>query len=298
MMPLTQDEKKASVSILLCSGILCSVLFLGLFVPHMLKTDFQQTICTVESAILDKRYCCQIRCVDCRESYFFNPICETFIGETHTKKNLTLCLDGQEKFCAEEGAYCDNGYYCCEYDSESSPYTCKRYVKHRSCQLHCPTCYKAIITYKVLPISHDGIPSTYKIVTDVKKNVETGERLLHERPVGTNRTCWVDPKDSQKIEFSHGISVWSYILLAFFSIPIWIFFLAFIVWWCSYLYAKIYIWWMGRNVEANNIVSNIDNVDNGESESEHTPILGHRSPVVVNEGKILTEAPPEYREQL
>src|SRR5690349_13264799 len=88
--------------------------FLLLLVPDLLTRHWLHRECLVTESVIIPQYCCTSQCSSCREVFPYSPLCTTLVERTHLEKNLSRCLIGEKKFCADEGAFCDNGYHCCE----------------------------------------------------------------------------------------------------------------------------------------------------------------------------------------
>lgn len=200
--------------------------FVVLVVPDLTKLHYLKRECTVVESSISLRYCCTRECSGCLESYPHTPLCSSLIERQHLEKNLKQCMEGNKTFCADEGAFCDGGRYCCDTTpidpfEPNSPTICTREVHHRSCRLHCPTCYKSHVIYSYEKWCEDGLCRQMRVHKDqdCKENRAKAEKLVSLQPVGTRKHCWINPKDSQDIQFTHGIKWWKYLILCLTFFP-------------------------------------------------------------------------------
>jgi len=165
----------------------------------------------------------------CNESPRDRQLCSSIISRTHLEKNVSQCLLGERKFCADEGSLCHVGSHCCEESSvwigpgpADFMWTCDREVKRRSCRLHCPTCWKSKITYVYQKDCSDGACRniTYIKEHDCSLDKLEAERDVISEPLQSRRDCWVDPNDSQNVHFSKYTMWWRILLTLMAAIPV------------------------------------------------------------------------------
>lgn len=205
-------EKQSITYIALVFALFSTCWYMTLLKPEVARLYFPAKSCHISQSIITTRYCCETICNGCYEG--FPPItnCASLITDQYKYKNASMCpID--KTFCAEEGKYCDNGYYCCDkgrqYDDD---WGCDLPVNHRVCTLHCPECYKTRITYR-----YDDVFVPRE--KDFLKNKISAELYLAQNPEGKKRDCWINPKDTHDIHFTKSLTWWKVLVGILLCIP-------------------------------------------------------------------------------
>lgn len=214
---------------ILSSFSVALLFFFILIVPPLTRLHFVHKECIVVESTIVPKYCCKKICSYCDESNRQTPICASLIQRTHLERNITQCLLGEKKFCADEGAYCQKGYKCCEetpyyYDpTDLSKFymICTRWVNNLSCRLHCPTCWKSRIVYAYEKICKDGACRNMTFIKEHECSTDKiqAEKEISFEPVNSRKDCWVNPDDSQDIHFSRDLQWWRIFLVCISAAP-------------------------------------------------------------------------------
>ena len=177
--------------------------------PEVARLGYSWKMCHISESIIIPRYCCETICGGCHEAFPSITTCSSLISHEHKHKNASLChID--KNYCAVEGKFCDNGYYCCT--GRNDDWSCNNHVNHRVCSLHCPECYKTIVTYR-----YDDVFVPQE--RDFFKKRLSAEKFISKNVVGTKRDCWVNPNDTHDIHFTRSITWWKILVELLFSSP-------------------------------------------------------------------------------
>jgi hypothetical protein len=200
--------------------------FLAFLVSPLSHVHFLRHDCTVVESKIIPRYCCQEICNSCQEAFVNTPLCTSLIQRTHLEKNISQCLVGERKFCADEGARCQKGYHCCisapfyydPLDSSKYYYICTRSVRNRSCHLHCPSCWTSRIIYSFE--SQGSIRNvTHVIEHDRKSDEKQARKDVNDSPLYSHRYCWVNPNNSQNVLISRETYWWRILIACLLATP-------------------------------------------------------------------------------
>ena len=287
------------------SLVLGLAFFFVLILPDILTRHWLHRECFVTESSVTSQYCCESTCSSCREVYPYSPLCGSLVERTHLEKNLSQCLIGERKFCADEGAFCDGGYYCCEWGysipgNSNSTWICYRSVNHRACRLHCPTCYTSRIAYTYERWCADGICRNMTVYKDKShgRNKEAAEKVVVNEPLGCRKDCWVNPNDSQQIQFRGRYRWWAILLVILAWAPAGFVILLFLSFYflqgCEFAIEK-WVNWRFRNALMETSGVRFQRHDAEEAESR--PILRRwREDEEDGSGNGSSDPPPKYEE--
>lgn len=206
---------ESNILITFLSVLVSTVFFFSSLYPEVARKSFSHHLCTITDNTLSSKYCCRQLCNECSEAPPLAPLCSGLIAKTHLKKNATLC-PVDKSFCADEGAFCHNGWTCCvNYDGQ-----CEVSVKRNLCQMHCPECYSVSLSY-TYSVVVNGKPEVFTVVrdTDFKEEKELAERFLQGHRVNTVLDCYVNPSNVHDVLFTKNYTWWKILVVCLAILP-------------------------------------------------------------------------------
>ncbi|KAJ7205009.1 hypothetical protein GGX14DRAFT_368356 [Mycena pura] len=216
-------------------------LFFGLNYSEIIRHGWPLTRCTVLSADIATRYCCETSCAtgSCKDAPNGSQQCSALISSIDSGYSPSDCASNSSSCPTQIGNTCDGGYYCCSTCcstctsctsicsgnppscSEScTDYTCDCYccssTNNLYCTLSCPICYN--VNLQLLYSSRDGNKHNVSYVQDFSKDVSKANNFFTSHTTNSTSFCYYNPANEAQVLFDVSFTKWKWAITSIFGI--------------------------------------------------------------------------------